>query len=40
VAHRQFRAMGPAAVRALGKPEHVLFDLKYIFPAADSDLRL
>lgn len=40
VAHRQFRAMGSAAVRALGKPEHVLFDLKYIFPAADSDLRL
>jgi UDP-N-acetyl-D-glucosamine/UDP-N-acetyl-D-galactosamine dehydrogenase len=40
VAHRQFRAMGPAAVRAFGKPEHVLFDLKYVFPAADTDLRL
>lgn len=40
VAHRQFKAMGAAAVRAFGKPEHVLFDLKYLFPAADSDLRL
>lgn len=40
VAHRQFKVMGPAAVRAFGKPEHVLFDLKYIFPASDSDIRL
>jgi hypothetical protein len=29
-----------AAIRALGKPEHVLYDLKYLLPAADSDLRL
>jgi hypothetical protein len=27
-------------VVALGKPEHVLYDLKYLLPAADSDLRL
>ncbi len=40
VAHRQFKAMGAAAIRALGKPEHVLYDLKYLLPAADSDLRL
>lgn len=40
VAHDQFKAMGEAALRALGKPEHVLFDLKYVLPANASDLRL
>ncbi|MDO8773743.1 MAG: Vi polysaccharide biosynthesis UDP-N-acetylglucosamine C-6 dehydrogenase TviB [Burkholderiaceae bacterium] len=40
VAHQQFKAMGLAAIRALGKPEHVLYDLKYLLPASDSDLRL
>lgn len=40
VAHEQFRAMGAAAIRALGKPEHVLFDLKYLLPVEESDLRL
>jgi UDP-N-acetyl-D-galactosamine dehydrogenase len=40
VAHHQFKAMGLAAIRALGKPEHVLYDLKYLLPASDSDLRL
>ena len=40
VAHHQFKAMGAAAIRALGKPGHVLYDLKYLLPAADSDLRL
>ena len=29
-----------AAIRALGKPGHVLYDLKYVFPASESDLRL
>ena len=40
VAHDQFKAMGATALRALGKPEHVLFDLKYVLPADASDLRL
>ena len=26
--------------RVLGKPEHVLYDLKYLLPASASDLRL
>jgi len=39
-AHHQFKAMGLAAIRALGKPEHVLYDPKYLLPASDSDLRL
>ncbi|HEU0229884.1 MAG TPA: Vi polysaccharide biosynthesis UDP-N-acetylglucosamine C-6 dehydrogenase TviB [Burkholderiaceae bacterium] len=40
VAHHQFAAMGAQAIHALGKPEHVLYDLKYVFDAADADLRL
>lgn len=40
VAHRQFAEMGAAAIRALGKSQHVLYDLKYILPADQSDLRL
>ncbi|MGJ8561830.1 MAG: Vi polysaccharide biosynthesis UDP-N-acetylglucosamine C-6 dehydrogenase TviB [Litorimonas sp.] len=40
VAHEQFRTLGAAAIRALGKSEHVLFDLKYLLPVAESDLRL
>lgn len=40
VAHNQFKTMGALALRALGKPQHVLFDLKYVLSAEDSDLRL
>ncbi|MFJ3076104.1 MULTISPECIES: Vi polysaccharide biosynthesis UDP-N-acetylglucosamine C-6 dehydrogenase TviB [Pseudomonas] len=40
VAHEQFSEMGEHAIRVLGKPEHVLYDLKYLLPAAASDLRL
>lgn len=40
VAHRQFREMGRKALRALGRPEHVLYDLKYVVDAQASDLRL
>jgi len=40
VAHQQFVDMGAAAIRALGKPEHVLYDLKYVLSAHDADLRL
>lgn len=40
VAHGQFRGMGAAAIRAWGKPEHVLFDLKYVLAATESDIRL
>ena len=40
VAHHQFKTMGAAAIRALGKPNHVLYDLKYLLPADASDLRL
>lgn len=40
VAHTQFREMGEAAIRAYGKPVHILYDLKYLLPAESSDLRL
>jgi UDP-N-acetyl-D-galactosamine dehydrogenase len=40
VGHRQFKAMGAARVRALGKPDAVLFDVKYVFPAHEVDGRL
>lgn len=40
VAHRDFKAVGAGAIRALGRAGHVLFDLKYILPAQDSDLCL
>ena len=29
-----------ALTAATGKPEHVLYDLKYLLPASGSDLRL
>ncbi len=40
VAHQQFRAMGVRVIRALGKANSVLYDLKYVLPASESDLRL
>ena len=40
VAHEQFKAMGADAIRALGKKEHVIYDLKYVLPRNAADLRL
>jgi UDP-N-acetyl-D-galactosamine dehydrogenase len=40
VAHHQFKSMGVSAIRALGKTEHILYDLKYLLPIDGSDLRL
>jgi UDP-N-acetyl-D-galactosamine dehydrogenase len=40
VGHQQFKTMGAKAIRALGKPVHVLYDLKYLLPGECSDLRL
>ena len=40
VSHHQFVAMGAPAIRALGKPDHILYDLKYVLKAHESDLRL
>lgn len=40
VAHEEFRTMGLDAVRALGADNHVLYDLKHLFAADESDIRL
>jgi len=40
VAHRQFRELGVRGVRRLLRKPHVLYDVKHLFPAADTDGRL
>lgn len=40
VAHNQFKEMGVTEIRALGKANHVLYDLKYVLETIESDLRL
>ncbi len=40
VGHHQFKAMGAEAIRAFGKDNHVLYDVKYILSADESDGRL
>jgi UDP-N-acetyl-D-glucosamine/UDP-N-acetyl-D-galactosamine dehydrogenase len=40
VAHHQFKTLGAAGIRKLGKPNHVLYDLKYVFSADEAHLRL
>lgn len=40
VGHKEFVEMGPDAIRALGKPGAVVYDIKGIFGKAGSDLRL
>ena len=40
VSHSQFISMGASGIRALGSSKHVLYDLKYVIPSSESDLRL
>jgi UDP-N-acetyl-D-galactosamine dehydrogenase len=40
VAHQQFRQMGAAAIHALGKPAHIVYDIKSVLPADQVDARL
>lgn len=40
VAHDEFRELDEMAFRRLGKPEHILYDIKYLLPAHASDGRL
>jgi UDP-N-acetyl-D-galactosamine dehydrogenase len=40
VAHDEFKQMGIQAIRKLGRPKHVLYDLKYVLAKDDVDLRL
>lgn len=40
VGHYQFKALGATGIRELVKPAGVVYDLKYILPAHESDIRL
>ena len=40
VAHNEFVELGVEQIRAFGKNEHVLYDLKYVFTKEDTDIRL
>ena len=40
VAHRQFRELGAARVHKLCRRNHMLYDIKHVFAAADVDGRL
>jgi UDP-N-acetyl-D-galactosamine dehydrogenase len=40
VAHRDFAELGAAGLRALCRPDGVLYDVKYLLPADAVDGRL
>jgi UDP-N-acetyl-D-galactosamine dehydrogenase len=40
VGHREFAELGIAGVRRLCRKRHVVYDIKHVFPAADTDGRL
>ncbi|MCK5664968.1 MAG: Vi polysaccharide biosynthesis UDP-N-acetylglucosamine C-6 dehydrogenase TviB [Thiotrichaceae bacterium] len=40
VSHDQFKEMGASAIHALGKSNHVLYDIKYLLKADEVDGRL
>lgn len=40
VSHQQFKDMGAEGLHALGKQNHVLYDIKYILPSESVDGRL
>jgi UDP-N-acetyl-D-galactosamine dehydrogenase len=40
VAHVEFKEMGGRGIRALCRPRHVIYDIKHVFPAGQTDGRL
>ena len=40
VAHNEFKEMGKQGLLKLLKQDHIIYDLKYILPKAESDIRL
>lgn len=40
VSHNEFKTMGIDGIHALGKPNHILYDIKYLFGTTDVDGRL
>ena len=40
VAHDEFKNMDIANIKLLCKPDHIIYDLKYMFPSSHTDMRL
>ncbi|MDA0707433.1 MAG: hypothetical protein O2805_12695 [Proteobacteria bacterium] len=40
VAHKEFKALGAKGIRAFGKSNSILYDIKYVLPAEAVDGRL
>jgi UDP-N-acetyl-D-galactosamine dehydrogenase len=40
VAHEQFKTLGAAGIRAFGKPDSIIYDVKYVLPRDAVDGRL
>ncbi len=40
VAHNEFKELGALALRKLGKKNHVLYDIKHLLPASETDGRM
>jgi UDP-N-acetyl-D-galactosamine dehydrogenase len=40
VSHQQFRELGIRGVRKLCRKNHVVYDIKHVFPRRDTDGRL
>ena len=40
VDHSEFKEWGESRIRSYGKADHVLYDVKYVLPIGQSDLRL
>jgi UDP-N-acetyl-D-galactosamine dehydrogenase len=40
VGHQQFRDLSAEEIRSWGRSVHIVYDLKYVLPANESDLRL
>ena len=40
VAHNEFKELSVEQIRAYGKDNHALYDIKYLFKANESDGRL
>ena len=40
VPHNTFKSMGAKGIHAFGKPSHILYDLKSVFPVEAAELRL
>ena len=40
VSHDDFKKLGSEKIRKFGRDKHILYDLKYLFPKEETDLRL